>query len=133
LRAHIGSAHTPVLRELLLEGQGPLLLPRVTVVSRRLGDERIRRRRAAAGCGEWIGEGQVRTVTGRGRRSRQVRREGGPDSEGRVKRHLERSQLRYDVVVKHPITAAQDGFAAAERSPCKPKSRPPVRFVGDVI
>src|SRR5581483_9459795 len=38
LRTHVGGARHPLLPDLLLEGQGPLLLPRVPVVSRRLVD-----------------------------------------------------------------------------------------------
>src|SRR5438093_4626308 len=110
-----------------------LLLPRVPVVSRRLVDNGIGRRAATAACREWIREREIRAVAAGGRRSRQVRREGGPDSEGRVKRHLERSQLRSDEVVKHPVTAAEDGLVAAERAPCKSKSGPPVGLVRDVV
>src|SRR5262249_8260400 len=111
LHAHVRGAHCPFPPDRLLEAQSPLLPPRVAGISRRLVNQRIGRRSAAAGRGERIGQGEIRTIASCRRRSWQVRREAGTDPERWIKCHLQGSQLRSDEVVKHSVAATERGLA----------------------
>ena len=124
LRADVGGARRPVVAELLLQRQVPLLHDRVHSVALRHVDQRIRRRTALAAGGKRIRERQVRQEWRRGL-ARQRELKAGTRAPRRVEDVLVRAdEARDEVVVNAPAAADDASCCRRTADKANPKRGP---------